>query len=251
MANYQNILRQAHQAIADVADNADSWRAFLRSAAYTTHYAFPNQALIYSQRPGATMLADIDTWNRAAGRWVNRGARGVASLGTGHMAGNVRYLFDIKDTHPAGKDSKPLGWQITDANRYLTLQALQEKHNAESLPEIFGLQAALFVAQHGKQLDADLQNAVIGSTLEWAKPQEQTAIFANLITQSAVYMAAVRCGLGDSAVPQDAFADIDCFDTESAVLALGNAVNRAADVCRNRRCRQEHRQCCKDPAETV
>ena len=202
MANYQNILRQAHQAIADVADNADSWRAFLRSAAYTTHYAFPNQALIYSQRPGATMLADIDTWNRAAGRWVNRGARGVASLGTGHMAGNVRYLFDIKDTHPAGKGAKPLGWQITDANRYPTLQALQEKHNAESLPEIFGLQAALFVAQHGKQLDADLQNAVIGSTLEWAKPQEQTAIFANLITQSAVYMAAVRCGLGDSAVPQ-------------------------------------------------
>ena len=227
MANYQNILRQAHQAIADVADNADSWRAFLRSAAYTTHYAFPNQALIYSQRPGATMLADIDTWNRAAGRWVNRGARGVASLGTGHMAGNVRYLFDIKDTHPSGKASKPLGWQITDANRYPTLQALQEKHNAESLPEIFGLQAALFVAQHGKQLDADLQNAVIGSTLEWAKPQEQTAIFANLITQSAVYMAAVRCGLGDSAVPQDAFADIDRFDTESAVLALGNAVNRA------------------------
>ena len=159
MANYQNILRQAHQAIADVADNADSWRAFLRSAAYTTHYAFPNQALIYSQRPGATMLADIDTWNRAAGRWVNRGARGVASLGTGHMAGNVRYLFDIKDTHPAGKASKPLGWQITDANRYPTLQALQEKHNAESLPEIFGLQVALFVAQHGKQLDADLQNA--------------------------------------------------------------------------------------------
>lgn len=227
MANYQNILRQAHQAIADVADNADSWRAFLRSAAYTTHYAFPNQALIYSQRPGATMLADIDTWNRAAGRWVNRGAHGVASLGTGHMAGNVRYLFDIKDTHPAGKGAKPLGWQITDANRYPTLQALQEKHNAESLPEIFGLQAALFVAQHGKQLDADLQNAVIGSTLEWAKPQEQTAIFANLITQSAVYMAAVRCGLGDSAVPQDAFADIDRFDTESAVLALGNAVNRA------------------------
>ena len=227
MANYQNILRQAHQAIADVADNADSWRAFLRSAAYTTHYAFPNQALIYSQRPGATMLADIDTWNRAAGRWVNRGAHGVASLGTGNVAGNVRYLFDIKDTHPAGKDSKPLGWQITNANRYPTLQALQEKHNAESLPEIFGLQAALFVAQHGKQLDADLQNAVIGSTLEWAKPQEQTAIFANLITQSAVYMAAVRCGLGDSAVPQDAFADIDRFDTESAVLALGNAVNRA------------------------
>lgn len=227
MANYQNILRQAHQAIADVADNADSWRAFLRSAAYTTHYAFPNQALIYSQRPGATMLADIDTWNRAAGRWVNRGAHGVASLGTGNMTGNVRYLFDIKDTHPAGKASKPLGWQITDANRYPTLQALQEKHNAESLPEIFGLQAALFVAQHGKQLDADLQNAVIGSTLEWAKPQEQTAIFANLITQSAVYMAAVRCGLGDSAVPQDAFADIDRFDTESAVLALGNAVNRA------------------------
>ena len=54
------------------------------------------------------MLADIDTWNRAAGRWVNRGAHGVASLGTGNMAGNVRYLFDIKDTHPSGKAAKPL-----------------------------------------------------------------------------------------------------------------------------------------------
>ena len=251
MANYQNILRQAHQAIADVADNADSWRAFLRSAAYTTHYAFPNQALIYSQRPGATMLADIDTWNRTAGRWVNRGARGVASLGTGNMAGNVRYLFDIKDTHPAGKDSKPLGWQITDANRYPILQALQEKHNAESLPEIFGLQAALFVAEHGKQLDADLQNAVIGSTLEWAKSQEQNAIFANLITQSAVYMAAVRCGLGDSAVPQDAFADIDRFDTESTVLALGNAVNRAGRQMFAEIGAVVKRQCCQDPAKTV
>ena len=199
MANYQNILRQAHQAIADVADNADSWRAFLRSAAYTTHYAFPNQALIYSQRPGATMLADIDTWNRAAGRWVNRGAHGVASLGTGNMAGNVRYLFDIKDTHPAGKASKPLGWQITDANRYPTLQALQEKHSAESLPEIFGLQAALFVAQHGKQLDADLQNAVIGSTLEWAKPQEHAFRQFNLIgnrNSGGRWLALRCCGFG-------------------------------------------------------
>lgn len=44
MANYQNILRQAHQAIADVADNADSWRAFLRSAAYTTHTPDQNDA---------------------------------------------------------------------------------------------------------------------------------------------------------------------------------------------------------------
>ena len=76
--------------------------------------------------------------------------------------------------------------------------------------------------------------------------------FCNLITQSAVYMAAVRCGLGDSAVPQDAFADIDRFDTESAVLALGNAVNRAGrQMLPKSALSSRARQCCKDPAETV
>ena len=107
MANYQNILRQAHQAIADVADNADSWRAFLRSAAYTTHYAFPNQALIYSQRPGATMLSVIDTWNRAAGCSANGVAGGVRCLGTGDMAVDMRFLFDSMDTLPARRGAKP------------------------------------------------------------------------------------------------------------------------------------------------
>lgn len=199
MANYQNILRQAHQAIADVADNADSWRAFLRSAAYTTHYAFPNQALIYSQRPGATMLADIDTWNRAAGRWVNRGAHGVASLAPVIWRAMCGICLTSR-TPTCRQRLQTIGLANHRCQPLSDLQALQEKHNAESLPEIFGLQAALFVAQHGKQLDADLQNAVIGSTLEWAKPQEQTAILPTSLRrapsiwqQCAAVWATVPC----------------------------------------------------------
>ena len=57
MPTYKDIRTLARSLIGQVTQNGESWKAFLDSAAYTYNYAFPNQLLIYSQRPNATAVA--------------------------------------------------------------------------------------------------------------------------------------------------------------------------------------------------
>ena len=228
MAKYENILAQAHKEILNIAEDSNRWRMFLDSAAHTTQYAFPNQVLIAAQNHSATILADIETWNTVYGRWVYRGSHGIASIGTGKKAHQVRYLFDIKDTHVVNSQKPKPRLVVTELHRAETMRTLQEKYNAATLPEVFQMQAAVYIAEHGKELEENLHSAVIGSTLEWAKPQEQTAIFTSLVTRSAVYMAVVRSGIKDDGMPEGAFAEIDRFDTEATILVLGNTVNKVA-----------------------
>ena len=55
-----------------------SWEAFLRSACYNYRLRFDEQLLVHAQRPDATAVLQIDDWNQKFGRWVNRGAHGIA-----------------------------------------------------------------------------------------------------------------------------------------------------------------------------
>lgn len=57
-----------------------SWEAFLRSACYNYRLRFDEQLLVHAQRPDATAVLQIDDWNQKFGRWVNRGAHGIAVL---------------------------------------------------------------------------------------------------------------------------------------------------------------------------
>ena len=56
----------------------DQWRAFLASACRNYRLSFDEQLLVYAQRPDATAVLEIERWNRQFGRWVNRGANGIA-----------------------------------------------------------------------------------------------------------------------------------------------------------------------------
>ena len=71
MPTYKDIRTLARSLVGQVTENGESWKVFLDSAAYTYNYAFPNQLLIFSQRPNATAVASIDYWNNKALRWVN------------------------------------------------------------------------------------------------------------------------------------------------------------------------------------
>ena len=57
MPQYQEIHDLAGSLIERVTQSTESWRAFLNSAAYTYNYSFPNQLLIYHQRPTAKAVA--------------------------------------------------------------------------------------------------------------------------------------------------------------------------------------------------
>ena len=61
------------------------WQEFLSSACQNYKLPFDEQLLIYAQRPDAIAVLEIEKWNRLFGRWVNRGATGIAEIGRAHV----------------------------------------------------------------------------------------------------------------------------------------------------------------------
>lgn len=80
MAKFQDIRALAKQQLQAVTKNGECWKAFLHTAAIAYNYNFPNQLLIYCQNPTATAVADMEYWNKEAGRQVKRGAHGIPIL---------------------------------------------------------------------------------------------------------------------------------------------------------------------------
>ena len=58
----------------------ESWTDYLTTASRLYKYSFPDQLMIYAQRPDATACADYDVWNNRMNRYVRRGAKGIALL---------------------------------------------------------------------------------------------------------------------------------------------------------------------------
>ena len=68
------------ETLTQISQNPDDWMSFLECAAMNYKYPFNDQVLIYAQRPEAVACAKIEAWNKQVGRWVNRGAKGIALL---------------------------------------------------------------------------------------------------------------------------------------------------------------------------
>lgn len=100
MAKFQDIRALAKQQLQAVTKNGECWKAFLHTASIAYNYNFPNQLLIYCQNPTATAVADMEYWNKEAGRQVKRGAHGIPILDVKKEMMALRYLFDISDTIP-------------------------------------------------------------------------------------------------------------------------------------------------------
>lgn len=96
-----------------VVRNPQNWEAFLRSACRNFKLRFDEQLLIYAQRPDATAVLEIERWNGSFGRWVNRGARGIAVFEDADRSRQrLTHYFDISDTHES-RYSRPVPiWQM-------------------------------------------------------------------------------------------------------------------------------------------
>ncbi len=53
---------------------------YLDTAAKLYRYPFSDTLLIHAQRPDATACVSLEAWNQRMGRWVNRGAKGIAPI---------------------------------------------------------------------------------------------------------------------------------------------------------------------------
>ncbi len=83
-----------------VVSNPQNWQAFLASACRNYKLRYDEQLLVYAQRPDATAVLEIEQWNKIFGRWVNRGARGIAVFADENRSRQrLTHYFDISDTH--------------------------------------------------------------------------------------------------------------------------------------------------------
>ena len=84
----------------DVAANPQEWMRFLNTASRLYRYTFPEQLLIYAQRPGATAVASMEIWNQKMYRWIKKGSKGIALIdNTSGPKTKLRYVFDMQDTY--------------------------------------------------------------------------------------------------------------------------------------------------------
>ena len=68
------------------------WQEFLASACRNYRLSFDEQLLVYAQRPDAAAVLEIERWNRQFGRWVNRGANGIAVF-DGNPKARLKYYL--------------------------------------------------------------------------------------------------------------------------------------------------------------
>ena len=228
MAKFQDIRALAKQQLQAVTKNGECWKAFLHTAAIAYNYNFPNQLLIYCQNPTATAVADMEYWNKEAGRQVKRGAHGIPILDVKKEMMALRYLFDISDTIPQARTDKGLPWAVTDQNWKPVWDKIIRDNQADSIQNALLMLSTSYVAQRRGMFLQALAQSVDGSSLQWAKPEEQQQLFLQLITQSCLYMAALRCGVDTQRLDLSAFDSVGQFDTKTMAFCLGSACQRAS-----------------------
>jgi len=122
-----------------------SWQRFLIAASYNYRLSFDEQLLVYAQRPDATAVLEIERWNRQFGRWVNRGATGIAVLDDSSPGrSRLKHYFDISDTH-ATRFSRPVPiWRVREEYTPDIIEALENSFG--ELEDKSDLAAALISA---------------------------------------------------------------------------------------------------------
>ena len=93
----------------------EHWAEFLITAARLYKYSYPDQLMIYAQRPDATACAEYDVWNNKMNRYVRRGSKGIALLDESGGYPRLHYVFDVSDTAPRRNALYPDLWQINES----------------------------------------------------------------------------------------------------------------------------------------
>lgn len=228
MAKYNDIHEQAKaKALAVIAD-ADSWKAFLASAAYSYQYSFPNQLLIFDQRPDSNAVATMAYWNDKAKLWIRPGVHGIAIMDNRGTYNGVKYVFDIRDTKPYGNVPSAMPWFVNAENRRAVLNKLTEGNAAVSPQDACAFEASRFFAEREQVFYDALAASLVGSSMEWADEKEQRQTMERIVVQSVTYMACVRCGLPLEHLDTDTFDSLHEFDTVRAASCVGSAVQQTS-----------------------
>ena len=224
--------RTAHAVVSDV----QNWQAFLRCACRNYRLRFDEQLLIYAQRPDATAVLEIERWNDKFGRWVNRGAKGIAVFEDADRSRQrLTHYFDISDTH-ASRYSRPVPiWDMKPEYTDDVIESLEntfgELENRESLADAVLSAAKNAVEDNIPDYLGDLMYAADDSFLYGLSEDMITAMYKKAVTNSVAYMMMTRLGIDtERFFEREDFSDITNFNTPEALNALGIASSDIAEM---------------------
>lgn len=219
-----------------VVSNPQNWQAFLASACRNYKLRYDEQLLVYAQRPDATAVLEIEQWNKIFGRWVNRGARGIAVFADENRSRQrLTHYFDISDTHESRYSRTVPIWDMRQEYEADVIETLEstfgEIENKNSLAEAIMGAARNAAEDNIPDYLQDLYYATEGSSFEEVEEDIVAFIYKNVVTNSVAYMMMSRLGVDtDGYFELDDFRDVTNFNTQETLNALGFATSDIAEM---------------------
>lgn len=222
------------ETLTQISKNPDDWMSFLECAAMNYKYPFNDQVLIYAQRPEAVACAKIEAWNKQVGRWVNRGAKGIALLSEDNGYTNLRYVFDIADTNSKFGKSFRL-WSVPKPYEVDIIESLENKYGELEDKSSLGLAiksvSKILVEDNMQDYLEDLKFYRENSSLEPMTDEAVQLLFQNALESSIAFSMIKRCGLN----PNDYFTNEDftpilAFDSYETITRLGVATSEISEM---------------------
>ena len=206
----------------------ESWTDYLTTASRLYKYSFPDQLMIYAQRPDATACADYDIWNNRMNRYVRRGSKGIALLDESSGYPRLHYVFDVSDTGVRRNSRDPERWEMNDdlfkpVSEMLTAEyGISHERLSQQLVNI----AEKLVNDYWDNNSGDILNIVDGSFFDDYDSSGKELQFKAAATMSVTYTLLERCGFEpEGYFDKDDFQAIHTFSTPDAVYALGAATS--------------------------
>lgn len=214
-----------------------AWQRFLVSACRNYRLPFDEQLLVHAQRPDATAVLEIERWNKRFGRWVNRGANGIAVFDSRHTdRPRLKYYFDISDTHEGNFPQPVPLWAVRPEYEPEIIETLENSFGELEHKEDLG--AALLSAAKNAVEDniqdylSELKTITEGSFLEELDDLNLEVLYRKALENSIGYMLMVRCGLDPAGAFEDEdFRDVLNFNTPETLNALGVATGDISQMC--------------------
>ena len=236
---YEQITELYRQSIREITSRPENWTSFLRSACRNYRLPFDELVLIYAQRPDATAVLPIEGkngWNKRFGRWVNRGATGIAVFDREYVHGTrLKYYFDISDTHES-RFARPVPlWEVQPGQEADVIESLENRFG--ELESKGNLASALLSTAKNAVEDnmpdylSDLLISREGSFLEELDDLNVEVAYRNALQASVGYIFLTRCGLNaDEYLGREDFAPLLNFNTPETVNAIGVATRDIAEI---------------------
>ncbi len=211
----------------------EEWTAFLATAGRLYKYPFPDQMMIYAQRPDATACAEYEFWNEKMRRYVLRGAKGIALIDTSGDKAHLRYVFDVSDTGGLENARRPRLWQYRPEHQRSVAAALETRYGisgAEGFADQLEKISANLAAEYWEDHQKDILGIVDGSFLEEYDAFSVGEQFQSAAFVSIAYTLMSRCGLEpESYFSYEDFMSIFDFSTVPSATALGMAVSQSSE----------------------